>query len=48
MQYVVLLGRDSWMPFNNRTCRSLLYRQSDHRKFGKLDLSQHAPAGVGA
>ena len=44
----MLLGRDSWMRFNNRSYRSLLPRPSDHRIFGELELSHHAPAGVRA
>ena len=41
-------GRDSWMRFNNRSHRSLPPRPSDHRIFGELELSHHAPAGVRA
>ena len=48
MQHAVLLGRDSWMRFNNRTYRVLPPRPSDHRIFGELELSHHAPAGVQA
>ena len=48
MQRAVLLGRDSWMRFNNRSYRSLPPRPSDHRTFGELELSHHAPAGVRA
>ena len=36
MQHAVLLGRDSWKRFNNRTYRSLPPRPSDHRIFGEL------------
>ena len=45
-QHAVLLGRHSWMHFNNRTYRSLPPRPSDHWIFGELELSHHAPAGV--
>ena len=31
MQNVVLVGRDSWMRFNNRSYRSLPARWSGHR-----------------
>ena len=48
MQHAVLLGRDSWMRFNNRIYRSLPPRPSGHRIFGELELSRHAPAGVRA
>ena len=48
MQHAVLLGRDSWMRFNNRTYRVLPPRPSDHRIFGELELSHHSPAGVQA
>ena len=48
MQYAGLLGRDSWMRFNNRTYRSLPPRPSDFRIFSDLELSHHAPAGVRA
>ena len=47
MQHAVLLGRDSWMRFNNRTYRSLPPR-TNHRIFGELELSHHAPASVRA
>ena len=46
MQQAVLLGRDNWMRFSNRSCRSLPPRPSDHRMFGELELSHHALAGV--
>ena len=48
MKHAVLLGRDSWMRFGCRTYRSLPPRPSDHRVFGELELSHHAPAGVRA
>ena len=48
IKHAVLLGRDSWMRFNNRTYRSLPPRPSDHRIFGELELSHHASAGVRA
>ena len=44
----MLLGRDSWMRFTNRTYRSLPPRPSDYRIFGELELSHHAPGGVRA
>ena len=48
MQHAALLGRDSWMRLNNRSYRSLPPRPSDHRIFGELELSHHAPAGMRA
>ena len=48
MQHAVVLGRDSWMRFINRSYRSLPPRPSDHRIFGMLELSHHTPAGVRA
>ena len=48
MQHAVVLGRDSWMRFINRSYRSLPPRPSDHQIFGELELCHHAPAGVGA
>ena len=48
MQHAVLLGRDGWMRFNNRTYRSLPLRPSDLRIFGELELSHHARVGVRA
>ena len=48
MQHAVLLGRDSWMRFINRSYRSLPPRPSDHQIFGEIELCHHAPAGVGA
>ena len=48
MQHAVMLSRDSWMRFNYRTYRSLPPRLTDHRIFGELELSHHAPAGVQA
>ena len=47
-QPAVLLCRNSWMHFNNRSYRSLPPRPSDHRIFGELELSHHAPASVRA
>ena len=47
MQHM-LRGRDSWMRLNNRTYRSLPPQPSDHRIFGELESSHHAPAGVRA
>ena len=48
MQHEVLLGRDSWMRFNNRTYRFVPPRAMDHWMFGEIELSHHAPAGVRA
>ena len=48
MQHAVLLGRDNWMRFKNRSYRSLPSRPSDDRMFGELELSHHAPEGVRA
>ena len=48
MQHEVLLGRDSWMRFNNRTYRFVPPRAMDHRMFGEIELSHHAPAGLRA
>ena len=48
MQHEVLLDRDSWMRFNNRTYRFLPPRAMDHRMFGEIVLSHHAQAGVRA
>ena len=48
MQHAVRLGRDSWIRLNNRSYRSLPPRPSDHRFFGELELSHHAPTGVRA
>ena len=48
LQRAVLLGRDSWMRFNNRSYRSLPRRPSDNQIFIELELSHHAPAGVRA
>ena len=46
MQHAVLLGRDSWMRFNNNSYRSLPPRPSDCRMFDELELSHHSSAGV--
>ena len=43
-QHAVLLYRDSWMRFNNRSYRSLPPRLSGHRMFGELEPSHDAPA----
>ena len=48
MQNEVLLGCDSGMRFNNRTYRFLPPRAMDHRMFGEIEWSHHAPAGVRA
>ena len=48
MQHAVLLGRDSWMRFKNRSYCSLPPRSSESRIFGELELSHHAPADVWA
>ena len=48
IQHAVLLGRDSWMRFNTRSCRALPPRSHDDRVFGKLTLSHHATTGVSA
>ena len=48
MQHAVLLGRDSWMRFNNRSHRALPPRPHDNRVFGELTLSHHATTGVSA
>ena len=48
MQPKVLLGRDGWRHCNTLSYRSLPPRPSDHRMFGELELSHHAPAGVRA
>ena len=44
----MLLGRDSWMRFKNRSYCSLPPRSSESRIFGELELSHHAPADVWA
>ena len=48
IQHEVLLGRDSLMCFNKCSCHSLTPRPCDHRIFGELELSHHAPADVPA
>ena len=39
MQHDVLLGRDSWMRFNNRPYRTLAPRPEYNRILGELTLS---------
>ena len=41
MQHAVLLGRDRWMRFSERSYRALPPRPSDIRIFGDLTLSNH-------
>ena len=48
MQHAVLLGRDSWMPFNTRLYRALPSRPLDNRVLGELTLSHHTTTGVAA
>ena len=38
-KYVVILGRDSWMRFNDRSCRTLAPRPSNNRVLGELKMS---------
>ena len=42
----VLLGRDNRIRFNDGSYCPLPPRPSDHRVFGELELSHHAPAGM--
>ena len=47
MQHAVLLGRDSWMRFSERSYRTLPPRPSDNRVLGNLTLShQHSSGAV--
>ena len=48
IQHAVLLGRDSSMRLYNRFYPSPPLRPSDHRIFGELELTHHAPAGMRA
>ena len=48
MQYAVLLGRDSWMRFNTRSCRALPPRFLDDRVLDELTLSHLATTGIAA
>ena len=47
MQHAVLLGRDSWMRFSERSYRTFPPRPSDNRVLGNLTLShQHSSGAV--
>ena len=48
MQHAVLLGRDSWTRFNNRSYRALPPGPHANRVLGELTLSHHATTGVSA
>ena len=48
MQHDVLLGRDSWMRFSERSYRTLTPRPGDNRVFGELTLSHQNPPGAEA
>ena len=46
MQHAVLLGRDIWMRFRERSYRTLPPRPSDNRVLGDLALSQQNSSGT--
>ena len=46
MQHAVLLGRDSWMRFSERSYRTLPPRPSDNRVLGDLTLSHQNSGGA--
>ena len=46
MQHVVLLSRDSWMRFSERSYRALPSRPSDNLMLGDLTLSYHNLGGA--
>ena len=46
IQYAVLLCRDSWMRFSERSYRTLPPRPSDNRVLGDLALSRHNSDGA--
>ena len=48
MQHAVLLGRDSWMRFNNRSYGALPPHPLGNRVLGELTLSHYATTGVAA
>ena len=48
MQHDVLLGRDSWMRFGERSYRTLPPRPRDNRVFGELTLSHQTSTGAAA
>ena len=48
MQHDVLLGRDSWMRFNDRSYRNLSSQRSSDAAMGKLTLDHHQNEGATA
>ena len=46
MQHAVLLGRESWIRFSERSYRTLPPRPSDNHVFGDLALSHQKSSGT--